>query len=174
MVPKQFVVVDLETTGLNAKTGDIVEIMALRVNRGSGRHKFFHAYVKPRRKISKMVARVIGITQDQIEAKGRPLDSVLRQFLKFAGEHRLVMFNADFDIAFLSDAASRNRAKIENPVSCALKMARRAWPGRRTYDLEGLAKPKGGFLDGLHHARRTCWLTASVYAAAASKLGRVT
>lgn len=98
---------------------------------------------------------------------------MLLPFLEFVGGHRLVFFNAQFDMAFLSNAAARGGIKIDNQVSCALKMAQRAWLERRSYRLTDLAKSGGFSTDGAHRALHDCLLTITVYAALASKLGSV-
>jgi len=174
ILPGQFVVVDLETTGLDASKHEIIEIGAVRVNRDSDHHTTFEAFVRPRRKIPKKITDLTGITQDMIEKEGELLEVVLRQFIEFAGNHRLVFFNAEFDMAFLSNAASQCGLKIDNQVSCALEMARRAWPGRRSYRLADLSKDGGLSTEGAHRALHDCRLTITVYGAAASKLRSVT
>jgi len=171
VLPAQFLVVDLETTGLDPLAHEIIEIGAVRVNRDSDHHQTFQALVKPRRKIPKRITELTGITQDMINKDGEPLESALRQFIEFAGNHRMVFFNAEFDMAFLSHAAGSIGVKIDNEVSCALKMARRAWPGRKSYKLTELAKSGGLSPDGAHRALNDCRLTVTVYAAAATKLG---
>jgi DNA polymerase III subunit epsilon len=174
MLPEQFVVVDLETTGLDVSKHEIIEIGAVRVNRDSDHHTTFQAFVRPSRKIPKKITDLTGITQDMIEKEGERLEVVLRQFIEFAGNHRLVFFKAEFDMAFLSNAAAQCGLKIENQVSCALQMARRAWPGRRSYRLADLSKDGGLSTEGAHRALHDCGLTMTIYGAAASKLRSVT
>jgi DNA polymerase-3 subunit epsilon len=93
------------------------------------------------------------------------------EFLSFVGNSRLVFFNAAFDNAFLSRAMRSMGIIINNPVSCALEMSRRAWPGLKSYKLSDLARS----LDtaGNHRALKDCELTVSVYAAAANELRSV-
>ena len=170
MLPEQFVVVDLETTGLDSQNDEIIEISAVLVNRDSEHHTTFRALVRPSRKIPKKITDLTGITQDMIEKEGETLEVVLPQFIEFVGSHRLVFFNAAFDMAFLSKAATRCGLKMKNQVSCALEMARRAWPGRRSYRLIDLARAGGLSIGGAHRALYDCRLTVTVYAAAASRL----
>lgn len=86
-----------------------------------------------------------------VDGDGEPLVDALKQFNEFIGDLRLVTFNAEFDMAFIRVAYQKEGlGKIYNPVSCALKMARQAWPGRKSYKLECLAAD-GGFNDGKAH-----------------------
>lgn len=170
ILPERFVVVDLETTGLDSSKHEIVEIGAVRVNRDSDVHDTFQAFIKTRKKIPTKITAITGITQAMIEKDGVVLEEALREFCKFAGDHRLVSFNAEFDMAFLHKAAVDSGLALNNPTSCALKMARRAWPGRKSYRLVDLAKDGGLSVAGAHRALHDCRLTITVYTSAATTL----
>jgi DNA polymerase III subunit epsilon len=177
VLPERFVVFDLETTGLDPEIHEIIEIGAIRVNRDSDNHDSFQALIRPRKNIPKKVTEITGITQDLLEKEGEPLESAIPQFLEFLGELPIVSFNAEFDMAFLKKAVSQTQAgtEIKNRVSCALKMARRAWPGRKSYRLADIAKDSSSLSEeGTHWALGDCKRAMIVYAAAASKLGRAT
>lgn len=173
-VPATFVVFDLETTGLKSETHEIIEIGAVRVNRDRSEHDTYQSLVKPRRKIPKKITEITGITQGMVDLEGRPLAEVLTEFLEFIGNERLVAFNADFDMAFLRAAIDTHLpgTRISNPVSCALRMARRAWPGLNSYRLSELAKVGGLSPRGTHRALGDCERTMIVYGAAVRTTGR--
>jgi DNA polymerase-3 subunit epsilon len=170
-LPERFVVFDLETTGLDASKDEIIEVGAIRVNRTSSQHETFQASIKPSRKIPKRITDLTGISNEMLEENGEPLDKVLRKFAEFIGDLHLVTFNAEFDMAFLSNAASRHQIEVKNEFSCALKMARRAWPGRRSYRLADLARDGNLSSEDAHRAIGDCQRTLVVYTAAAAKLG---
>lgn len=173
-LPKQFIVFDLETTGLDAAKHEIIEIGAIRVNRDSTNHETFQALVKPSKKIPNKIVELTSITQEMLDADGGAVDEALRDLATFVGDLRLVSFNAEFDMAFLNAATARcGLTSFNNPVSCALKMARRAWPGRKSYRLVDIAKD--GNLDSkdTHRALGDCQRTLTVYCAAASELRTV-
>jgi len=171
--PKQFVVFDLETTGLDPKKHEIIEFGAIRVNRDSVNHDTFQSLVKPSRKVPKRITEITGISQAMLDADGQPIEAALKEFLNFVGDLHLVSFNADFDIAFLQNAAAKHSIAIQNSVSCALKMSRRAWPGRKSYRLVDLAKDGNLSSEGTHRALGDCQRALIVYTAAASRLGTV-
>jgi DNA polymerase III epsilon subunit family exonuclease len=156
---------------LDSEKHEIIEIGAVRVNRDSTMHTTFTALVKPEKKLSNKITEITGITHEMLEREGEKLNDVISEFLHFVGNSRLVFFNAPFDHAFLSKATKSMGVQINNPISCALDMSRRAWPGLKSYKLSHLAKS----LDttGNHRALKDCELTISVYAAAANKLRRV-
>ena len=172
ILPERFVVFDLETTGLNPDTHEIIEIGAIRVNRDSGNHDTFQALIRPSKKIPKKITEITGITQDMVEKDGDFLETALSQFIEFVGDLPLVSFNAEFDMAFLTAAIKKAKAgkQVNNRVSCALKMARRAWPGRKSYRLTDLAKDGGLSAEGTHRALGDCKRAMIVYIAAATRL----
>jgi DNA polymerase III subunit epsilon len=176
VLPERFVVFDLETTGLKPEVHEIIEIGAIRVNRDSNYHDTFQALIRPRKKIPHKIIEITNITPDMVEKDGEPLETVIPQFLEFIGDLPLVSFNAEFDMAFLMNAVNQTQpcAPIKNRISCALKMARRAWPGRKSYRLTDLAKDGNLSSEGAHRALDDCRRAMIVYTAAASKLGSAT
>lgn len=173
VLPERFVVFDLETTGLEPQSHEVIEIGAIRVNRDSDHHDTFQALIRPAKKIPKKITEITGITQSMVEKEGEPLATALPQFIEFIGDLPLVSFNAEFDMAFLLNAVYQTQPgqQTNNQVSCALKMARRAWPGRKSYRLADLAKDGGLSAEETHRALGDCQRALIVYTAAASKLG---
>lgn len=170
-LPERFVVFDLETTGLTAGRNEIIEIGAIRVNRDSTQHQSYQSLVRPTKKVPKKITDLTGITQEMLSTEGQPLDKALREFAEFVGDLRLVTFNAEFDMSFLNAATSQVDLKpFRNPTSCALKMSRRAWPGRQSYRLSDLSKDGNLSSEGTHRALGDCQRALIVYTAAASKL----
>ena len=173
-LPETFIVLDLETTGLNANRHEIIEIAAIRYRKGNTNHQTIQALVKPSKKVPKKITEITGITQEMLEAKGEPLADAMREFMAFVGNDRLVTFNAEFDMAFLHAATAQlGLPKLNNPVSCALKMARRAWPKRKTFRLGDLASD-GQFASGTaHRALEDSRCALIVYSAAVAELKAV-
>lgn len=169
-LPERFVVFDLETTGLDPSKHEIIEIGAIRVNRDSVQHETFQVLIKPARKVPKKITELTGISQAMLDTDGDSLDAAIQDFSDFIGDLRLVTFNADFDMAFLRNAAEKHSITVNNPVSCALKMARRAWPGRRSYKLASLAQDGNLSSQDTHRALDDSQRALIVYTAAANKL----
>jgi DNA polymerase III subunit epsilon len=174
ILPDTFIVFDLETTGLKAESNEIIEVAAIRFKKGTNTHDTFQSLVKPKKAVPKKITEITGITQAMVDAEGRPIDEVLEEFRSFIGELRLVTFNAEFDMAFIQAAAARaGKLPFDNPVSCALKMARRAWPKRKSFRLDDLAKD-GNINEGkAHRALEDARRALIVYAAAAAQLKAV-
>jgi len=167
MLPKQFVVFDLETTGLSSSRNEIIEIGAIKVNMGSTEHQTFQALIKPTKNIPAKITKLTSITQKMVDEDGEKIEDVLKDFVEFIGDLRLVAYNSDFDMGFLEKVAKEQNIKIKNPVSCALKMSRRAWKGLDSYKLSDIAKIGGDSTKGSHRALKDCQMTVTVYTSAA-------
>lgn len=170
-LPEAFVVLDLETTGLDASRHEIIEVGAIRYRKGSTTHDTYQSLIKPARNVPRRITEITGITQAMLEHEGKQPGIVLREFAEFVGDLRLVTFNAEFDMAFLHAAYDKEALpRLKNKVSCALKMARRAWPRRKGYRLSDLASD-GDIADGqAHRALEDARRALIIYAAAVSRL----
>lgn len=130
--PTDFVVFDLETTGLSSSKHEIIEIGAIRFREGNPVEEF-HTYVKPKRKISEKITSINGITNDMV-SDAPSLEEVLPYFIDFIQEDVLIAHNAPFDMGFiLENAYKLNYKKLKNKAIDTLTLARRKV---REYDYE--------------------------------------
>jgi DNA polymerase-3 subunit epsilon len=117
-----YVVFDLETTGLKPSESEIIEIGAIKYENNE-EVDLFHSYVKPNRHISSRITRINGITDDIV--KDAPsIDEALPAFLAFADKETLVAHNAPFDMKFV---VHYHGADVESYVSDTLTLSRRAF-----------------------------------------------
>ncbi len=140
---EQFVVADLETTGLSAGIDEILEFAAVLVEPTGAVVAEFSALVRATNPVPPFITKLTGISQSVIDREGRPLAEALGQFLDFVGKHPVFFHNAPFDAGFLKQACSQTRRKFSNPVHDTLPMARMAWPGLGSYKLSVLAEHVG-------------------------------
>ena len=129
------VVLDTETTGLNAKLGDrVIEIGCVEVlsRRVSERH--FHAYLNPERDIDEGASRVHGMTREDLVAKPK-FAEIAGEFLEFIRGAELIIHNADFDVEFLDIELERAQlgrlADHVANITDTLSFARELHPGRK-------------------------------------------
>lgn len=89
--PSDYVVIDIETTGLDPLYDEIIEVSAVRYidNVMSDRYV---SLVKPENPISDFIANLTGITNDMV-SNSQPIETVLPQFLDFVGSNPLVGHN---------------------------------------------------------------------------------
>lgn len=172
LLPREIIVLDLETTGLSPERDEIIEFGAIRATLDSDTHVTFQAFVKPTCKVPRKITEITGITQEMVDRDGLPIDDVLRQFVEFAGNLPIITFNADFDMGFLHSAARKHGFTIKNRYACALKRARRAWPGLPSYKLVDLARMGNLSNAGTHRALGDCERALIVFISATSVLGQ--
>lgn len=136
---EEFVVFDVETTGLSPAYGDrIIEIAALRIKN----LKFldsFHSLINPERPISWGAQRVNGIS-DEMVAQAPTAKQILPEFLRFIEGACLVGHNLRFDLGFLKHELERMDSSLEKfPSVDTLKMARSFIPYLSSYSLLSVA-----------------------------------
>jgi DNA polymerase III subunit epsilon len=167
---KEFVVFDVETTGLDPYNDEIVEIGAIKVDVDEVQQQTYQAFVKTERRIPDNAIAIHGITNEMVEKEGIPLRNALEELKEFIGDLPVVAYNLDFDKAFINNAAERlGMEKVIKYGTCALKKARSAWRGLDSYKLKDLAK-RGGLSDeGIHRSLADCKATLIVYLSAVSK-----
>ena len=98
------IVLDLETTGLDAGREEIIELAALRLERQVGSESFdLLTRLSEGRRLPAEITALTGITQSQLEEEGLPKEEVCRQLARLLDCSRplLVAYNAQFDLCFL-------------------------------------------------------------------------
>jgi DNA polymerase III epsilon subunit family exonuclease len=158
----EFVVFDLETTGLSAATARICEIGAVRV-RGLELADEFATLVDPRVPLPAPIERLTGLRDSELHGAAS-VGSAVRRFVVFAGGATLVAHNARFDLAFLDRQLERLFArKRAQPALDTVLLARRLLAGRATRSgLASLAELFGTSTEPCHRALPDARATAEV------------
>ncbi len=106
-----------------------------------------------------------------VDGDGLPLSEALIQFKEFIGDLPIVTFNASFDMGFIWKAAKRHGIPMNNRFTCALKMARRAYPGLSSYRLVDLARMGNLSDEDTHRALGDCKRTVPIFIYSVIKIG---
>lgn len=159
------IVVDTETTGLDHREGHrVVEVACIELMHHVPTGRKFHRYVNPERDMPMDAHAVHGLT-DEFLATHPTFDAIADELLEFIGSDRLVIHNAEFDLAFLNmELARLSRPALEVPFIDTLSMARSRYPGApasldalcRRFAIDLTARDK-------HGALLDCGLLADVY-----------
>lgn len=160
---ENYVLFDLETTGISCRSDDVIEISALRVRNGQVT-ECFSSLVDPGRPIPWAASRVNNITDDMVA--GEPtMEEILPQFLEFVGEDVLAGHNiARFDLNFLyRDSMVRFGLLPGNDYVDTLLFARQSLPGLPSYALTALAEHYGLTTQGAHRALNDCRMNQQVF-----------
>ncbi len=158
----EFVVFDLETTGLSATQSRICEIGAVRV-RALEPVDSFQSLVNPGVALPEPIAQLTGLREHELR-RAPPVSSVLTRFLAFAGDELLVAHNARFDQRFLErQLVLRHGRRLSEPPLCTAALARRLLEGRvRRVGLASLAQFFGVSTTPCHRALPDAEATAEV------------
>ncbi len=159
----EYVVFDVETTGLSSQRGDrIVEIAAVRVRNGEIVDTF-ESLVNPQRDLPIEAQQIHHIT-DAMLAEAPTADKVLPQIINFTGGACLVGHNVKFDLNFLCYELSLIGRKLmeETPAIDTLKMAKTLLPHLTSFRLSHVAHSLGASVETTHRALPDVKLTAMV------------
>ena len=134
------IVLDTETTGISIKEGHrIVEIGCIELENLIPTKKKFHCYLNPERKVSEKAFEVHGYT-DEFLSKQNKFSNIKDEFLSFIKDKRLIIHNADFDIAHINNELLLcGENKIDNEIVDTLTLARDKFPGSQV-SLDALCK----------------------------------
>ena len=135
------VVLDTETTGLSVREGHrIVEIGCIELDNLIPTKNKFHCYLNPERKVSEKALEVHGYT-DEFLSTQKKFSDVVKDFLNFIENKKLVIHNAEFDLSHLNnELALLGKEKLDNKnVVDTLVLARDKFPGSPT-SLDALCK----------------------------------
>lgn len=156
-----FTAIDIETTGLNPHSCDIIEISAVRF-RSQRACAYFHSYVKPRYGIKEEAQRINGITSEMV-ADAPLIEQISDDFIRFIGKDNLVGHNLPFDIKFLFSHnipfEQKNRKYYDT-----LAIARCAWEYSLVgYKLGDLTEPLGIYHPSKHSSLSDAFATGYLF-----------
>ena len=160
------IVLDTETTGLSVRDGHrIVEIGCVELENQIPTKRFFHCLLNPERKVSEEAFKIHGYS-DEFLLNKKKFSQVVKDFLEFIGDKKLIIHNADFDLSHLN-----NELKIvgestleKNRVTDTLELAREKFPGS-AINLDSLCKKfKINYSKRQrHNALMDCELLSKIY-----------
>lgn len=158
-----YVIFDLETTGISPNYDEVIEISALKVKGGEVVDEF-NTLVNPGRKIPFGATKVNGITNAMV-AEAPAFSHVLAEFLDFAEGLVLVGHNiARFDMKFIWRDAEQYFGEIpQNNYVDTLQVARKHLPKMEHHRLVDLAEHYGISSEGAHRALNDCYMNQKVY-----------
>ena len=134
------IVLDTETTGISIEDGHrIVEIGCIELDNLIPTKNKFHCYLNPGRKVSEKALAVHGYT-DEFLSKQKKFEQIWDEFLKFIKDKKIIIHNAEFDLAHLNNELNLfGKKKIENEILDTLTLARDKFPGS-SVSLDSLCK----------------------------------
>ncbi len=154
--PSEYVVIDVETTGLDPRKDQIIEMAALKVMGGREIARF-QQLVSIEGRLRGAVSDLTGLTDDVLACEGKCLDEALDAFLSFVGNSLVVAHNAEFDCEFIQAACEAcDFDDFDNESIDTLVLAKKKIPSASSYSLEALARLLHLDNEGFHRAQPDC------------------
>lgn len=157
-----YVLVDIETTGLSPITDEIIEIGAIKVKQNKIVDKY-NELIKVNREISPFITNLTGITNEMLQTGKNPI-TVYKEFIDFIGENVIIGHNVNFDLGFLTDKCKKYiNYNLTNDYVDTMYLARRLVKDTMNYKLGTLAEYFNVSYEGAHRGLKDVEITYEVY-----------
>lgn len=156
-----YVVFDLETTGFSPVKDKIIEIGAVKVEKGKITEKF-SSFVNPKVPIPFQITQLTSIT-DEMVLEAPDIETVLPDFLAFIGDAALVAHNASFDVGFIEQNCRYQDIIPDFTYVDTVAMARILLPTLSKYKLNVVANALHISLENHHRAVDDAGATAEIF-----------
>lgn len=158
---KDYVAFDLETSGLNCETDEIIEIGALKVKGGKVAERF-NQLIRPKVPVTPQITAITGITNEMLE-KAQPVEKVIPEFIFFCRDEIMLGHNVMFDYKFTKVYAKRYGLPFEKKGIDTLKIARKVLPDLESKSLGALCEHYEIVNQAAHRAYHDALATAKIY-----------
>ncbi len=160
-IDSEYVVFDIETTGLSPRFNKIIEIGAVRVKNGEIVDTYSR-FVNPEVPIPYSITRLTSIN-DSMVLEAPTIEQVLPEFLEYVGGAMLVAHNASFDSGFIKEFAKRQNLEFDYTIVDTLSLAHILLPELGKYTLDRLCKQFNVSLENHHRACDDADATARIF-----------
>ena len=157
--PEEYIVIDIETSGLDYEKDRIIEIGAIKYN-ASNPIDHFQSLLCFHGELSETIISLTGITREDLATKGRDEKETLCEMVSFLGNLPIVAHNVKFDMTFLNCTLVRNQmTPLNNSTYDTLRLARKYVKEIENYKLETLIKHFDINIEKRHRAINDCEVT---------------
>lgn len=160
---ESYVVLDLESTGLNVETDRIIEIAAVKVLNNQVKDSF-ESLIRIDTSIPQEITKLTGITKEDLD-NGQEFSETVKRLKEFIGNLCVIGYNiGNYDARILHFECIRNQ--VEYPCSRiidVLTIARQAIPGLSSYSLSSVADALNIGFENKHRALSDCMVCNEIY-----------
>lgn len=157
-----YVLVDIETTGLSPIYDDIIEIGAIKV-KNNQMIDSYNQLIKIDRNLPEMITELTGITDEMLKT-GKLPQIVLEEFVEFVKDDVIIGHNVNFDLGFLQNKCKKYLGyNLSNDYIDTLFLARRLVPNSINHKLGTLAKLFNISYEGAHRGLKDVEITYELY-----------
>lgn len=151
--PDDYVAIDLETTGLDPRYEEIIEVAGIKYENGQEAGRF-ESLVNPHQEIGDFITELTGITNEMLKT-APDADEVLPDFFAFIGNLPVVGHNVNFDVNFLYDSSPEEQP-FSNDFIDTMRLCRRLYHDLPNYKLSTLVDYLGVTDQVEHRAFADC------------------
>lgn len=160
--PNDYVVLDIETTGLDPDYDDIIEISAIKCVADEPIDAF-STLIKAPFGVSDFITDFTGITNEML-ADAPAISDIFPQFLEFLSDNIIIGHNVNFDVNFLYDTSLKICERpLKNDFVDTMRLSRRMFPDEAHNRLSDLIVRFGIDADVSHRADSDARQTHEVY-----------
>ena len=156
-----YVVFDIETTGFSPLVNKIIEIGAVKVEKGNITERF-STFVNPEVPIPFHIENLTGIKDDMV-ITAPVIAEVMPEFLAFCDGAVMVAHNADFDMSFMKYNCDRLSIPYDFTIADTVAMARMLLPNLNRFKLDTVARALNISLENHHRAVDDAACTAEIF-----------
>ncbi|HEX2916300.1 MAG TPA: exonuclease domain-containing protein [Chloroflexia bacterium] len=164
-----YVAIDIESTGVEADTGEIIEVAALRFRLEKGGRarvlEEWQTFVRPQNPIPYKITNLTGIRQSDVE-HAPSFNQIRERLRQFLGNYPIIGHSVESDIGFLR----RHQFEVQNPALDTYELATLVMPQHGNYSLKAVAEALDVQADTAHRAMADARMTMEVFS---SLVGRV-
>ena len=162
---REYVVMDMEMTGLSPYKDKIIEIGAIKVVDGEVREEF-QTLINPNIKIDEKITEITGISNEMVQDKPF-IDEILQDLIHFIGERIIIGHNLVYDYSFLMQAIYNNgiaeQCNKHHLGIDTLKIARKMLSADEEKTLGALSKKYNIYDNNYHRALNDAYMTMKLY-----------
>ena len=157
----EYIVFDIETTGLSQKKNKIIEIGAVKVKDGEEIDRFSE-FINPQEPIPYSIEQLTSIT-DEMVMHAPTVDVILPKFLEFCGDDIVVAHNAAFDTGFIKKNAKDLGMKFDNTIMDTMTLSHVLLPELGKFTLDRVCKALNVKNEHHHRAVDDANATAKIF-----------
>ncbi len=164
-----YIAMDTESTGVEADTGEVIEIAVLKFRLEKGGKvrvlEEWHTMVRPQNPIPYKITNLTGIRQSDVE-HAPSFNQVRERLRQFLGDFPIIGHSVESDIGFLR----RQQYEVKNPALDTYELATLVLPQQGNYSLKAIAEALEVEASGAHRAMADARMTMEVFAALVNRI----
>lgn len=155
--PEDYIVLDIETTGLNYMLDEIIEISALKIKNRLITDEY-STLVQPSEPIPEAIEKLTGISNEDLKYAPQ-INDIIPEFYEFVSDMIIVGHNINFDIQFIKQNSFETDKILNNDYVDTLRLSRYLYRDIENHKLETLANHLSVNYIGAHRALTDCKIT---------------